>query len=171
MWLIWSVAAFVTSVLVHAIVMRFVGDRAGTVAIFFAIGGVAGVALIGYFLRSYGFTPPTLAGALTYSFAREFYIFVFTLVGNSVSLGLLTKLERTSARACRYHQLLSRRYHGRATFRAARTKAISSGPVQAGLRLTARGKSAVRMFSFLRAIFGRPNRWVARTARGSDYAS
>ena len=70
--------AFVTSVLVHAIVMRFV-ERAGTVATFVAIGGMSGGALIGYCLQSYGFTPATLAAILTYAFACEFYIFLFTL--------------------------------------------------------------------------------------------
>jgi hypothetical protein len=169
MWLIWSVGAFVTSVLVHAIVMRFV-ERAGTVAIFVAIGGMAGGALIGYCLQSYGFTPATLAAILTYAFACELYIFLFTLVGNSVSFGLLTKLEShpldaaAIARFYRAEAMIGRRFE-----QLERSDFISTGP--AGLTLTVRGKRAVRMFSFLHVMFGRPNRWVARMARGSDHAS
>ena len=169
MWLIWSMAAFVTSVLVHAIVIRFV-ERAGTVATFVAIGGVSGVALIGYCLRSYGFTPTTLAAILTYAFACEFYIFLFTLVGNSVSFGLLTKLEShplepaAIASFYRAEAMIGRRFE-----QLERSDFISTGP--AGLTLTARGKRAVRMFSLLHVMFGRPNRWVARMVRGSDHAS
>lgn len=169
MWLIWSMAAFVTSVLVHAIVVRF-GQRAGTVAIFVAIGGVWGIALIGYCLRSYGLAPATLAAALTYAFACEFYIFLFTLVGNSVSFALLTKLERHPLEAAaitgfyRAEAMISRRFE-----QLERSDFISTGP--AGLTLTERGERAVRMFSFLHVMFGRPNRWVARIAPGSDHAS
>ena len=91
MWLIWSVARLLTSVLVHAIVMRFV-ERAGTVAIFVAIGGMVGGALIGYCLQSYGFTPATLAAFLHPRSPVNSH-FPFYPRGNSVSFGLLTKLE------------------------------------------------------------------------------
>ena len=169
MWLIWSVTAFVTSVLVHAILVRLV-ERAGTVAIFVAIGGATGGALIGYCLQSYGFTPATLAATLTYAFACEFYIFLFTLVGNSVSFGLLTKLEHQPLKPAaiasfyRAEAMIGRRFE-----QLERSNFISTGP--AGLRLTARGKKAVRTFTFLHGMFGRPNRWVARMAREGDHAS
>ena len=95
MWLMLSVAAFVTSILVHAVAVRLV-PRAGAVPAFVAVGGAIGVALIGYCALSYGSAPPTLAATLVYAFACELYIFLFTLVGNSVSFGLLTKLAKSS---------------------------------------------------------------------------
>src|SRR3977135_4536201 len=93
MWLILSAAAFVTSVLVHAMAVRLAA-RARPVPPVVVIGGAIGAALIGLCARSYGLTPPTLAATLTYAFACELYIFLFTLVGNSVSFGLLTQLAR-----------------------------------------------------------------------------
>ena len=91
MWLMLSVAAFVTSILVHAVAVRLV-PRAGAVPAFVAVGGAIGVALICYCALSYSSAPPTLAATLVSAFACELYIFLFTLVGNSVSFGLLTKL-------------------------------------------------------------------------------
>ena len=98
MWLLASVAAFATSVLVHAVAMRII-ERAGAVAAFVAIGGGVGAALIGYCAGRYGLTAATLAATLTYAFACELYIFLFALVGNSVSFGLLTMLARQPLKA------------------------------------------------------------------------
>jgi hypothetical protein len=169
MWLTSSMAAFVTSVLVHAVAMRLLA-RAGAVALFVAIGGAIGAALIGYCARSYGLTPPTLAASLVYAFACELYIFLFTLVGNSVSFGLLTKLARQPlapadiAAFYRTETMIARRFE-----QLERSDFITAGP--AGFRLTPRGKRAVQTFSFLHAMFGRPNRWVSGMTCGGDDVS
>jgi hypothetical protein len=169
MWLISSVAAFMTSVLVHAIAMRFVA-RGGAVTIFVTIGGAIGAVLIIYCARSYGWTAATFAATLTYAFACEFYIFLFTLVGNSVSFGLLTKLTSRPLQGAaiagfyRAEAMTSRRFE-----QLERGGFIAGGP--AGLRLTARGRRLVRWFSLLHAMFGRPNRWVTRMSREGGHAS
>jgi hypothetical protein len=169
MWLILSVVAFVTSVLAHAVVMRF-AKRAGTVAIFVAIGMVTGGVLIGYCLRRYGFTPATLAATLTYAFACELYIFLFTLVGNSVSFGLLMKLARHPLKPTdivhlyRTEAMIARRFE-----QLERGDLITAGP--AGFTLTARGKRVVQVFFILHAMFKRPNRWAAAMSSEGDDAS
>lgn len=169
MWLIPSAAAFAASALAHAVAMRLAG-RAGAVAVFVAIGGAVGAVLIGYCAGRYGLTPATLAATLTYAFACELYIFLFTLVGNSVSFGLLTKLAGQPLKAAdiagfyRAEAMIGRRVE-----QLERGNLITGGP--AGLRLTARGERVVRIFSVLHAIFGRPNRWVSEVTREGDHAS
>src|SRR3981081_122206 len=93
MWLILSAAAFMASGLIYAVVVRPLG-RAGAGAGFVAVGGRRGAAMSSFCPRRYGLTPPSLAATLTYAFACELYMFLFTLVGNSVSFGLLTQLAR-----------------------------------------------------------------------------
>jgi len=167
MWLILSAAAFVTSVLVHAMAVRLAG-RARPVPAFVLIGGAIGVALIVLCARSYGLTPPTLAATLTYAFACELYIFLFTLVGNSVSFGLLTKLASHPLKAdeiagfYRAEAMIARRFE-----QLVGSDLITTSP--AGFKLTTRGKRVVRIFSLLQAVLGRSNRWVARmTCEGDD---
>jgi hypothetical protein len=169
MWLMLSVAAFVTSILVHAVAVRLV-PRAGAVPAFVAVGGAIGVALIGYCALSYGSAPPTLAATLVYAFACELYIFLFTLVGNSVSFGLLTKLASHPLRPdeiaafYRAEAMITRRFE-----QLAANDFITT--VADGVKLTARGKRVVRIFSLLHAVFGRLNRWTAKMTDEGDDAS
>ena len=169
MWLMLSVAAFVTSILVHAVAVRLV-PRAGAVPAFVAVGGAIGVALIGYCALSYGSAPPTLAATLVYAFACELYIFLFTLVGNSVSFGLLTKLASHPLRPdqiaafYRAEAMITRRFEQLEGSDFITTRAN-------GVKLTARGKRVVWIFSLLHAVFGRPNRWTAKMTDEGDDAS
>jgi hypothetical protein len=169
MWLMLSVAAFVTSILVHAAAVRLL-PRAGAVPAFVAVGGVIGVALISYCALSYGLAPPTLAATLAYAFACELYIFLFTLVGNSVSFGLLTKLASHPLRPdqiaafYRAEAMITRRFEQLESSDFITTRAN-------GVKLTARGKRVVRIFSLLHAVFGRPNRWTAKMTDEGDDAS
>src|SRR5262245_3974450 len=168
MWLIPSVTAFLTSVLLHAVAIRL-AERAGAVATFVALAGVIGLVLIAYCAGSYGLTPVTLAATLSYAFACEFYIFLFTLVGNSVSFGLLTKLARHPLEAAeiaafdRAEAMVARRFE-----QLERANLVTAGP--AGFRLTARSERLVRIFSFLHVLFGRQNRWVSGAGEGDDAA-
>jgi hypothetical protein len=169
MWLILSAVAFITSVVVHAVAVRLI-ERAGAVAAFMAIGAVMGIALIGYCAVVYGLTPAVLAATLTYAFLCELYIFLFTLVGNSVSFGLLTKLAGHPLKPAeiagfyRTEAMIARRFE-----QLERGDLIAAGP--AGFGLTARGERVVRIFSLLHAMFRRPNRWVSAMTRGDDDAS
>ncbi|HEY7664514.1 MAG TPA: hypothetical protein VH934_15450 [Xanthobacteraceae bacterium] len=161
--------AFSASVIVHAAAMRLAGC-AGAVAVFVGVGGVIGVALIGYCLVSYGWTPATLAASLTYAFFCELYIFLFTLVGNSVSIGLLTKLASQPLKPAaivdfyRKEAMIARRFE-----QLGRGNLLSAGP--AGLELTVRGARIVRIFSLVHALLHRPNRWVSRMSCEGDDAS
>jgi hypothetical protein len=168
MWLIPSVTAFLTSVLLHAVAIRL-AERAGVVAAFVVIAAVIGLALIVYCAGSYGLTPATLAATLSYAFACELYIFLFTLVGNSVSFGLLSKLAGHPLEGAeiaafdRAEAMVARRFE-----QLERANLIAPGP--AGFRLTARSERVVRIFSFLHILFGRQNRWVSSPGGGDDAA-
>ena len=170
MWLILSVAAFVTSVLVHATAVRLAARAATGAGVRGNRRGDRGRADRATALRSYGLTPPTLAATLTYAFACELYIFLFTLVGNSVSFGLLTKLASHPLKPdeiagfYRAEAMIARRFE-----QLEGSDLITTSP--AGFKLTARGKRVVRIFSLLHAVFGRPNRWVARMTGEGDDAS
>jgi hypothetical protein len=145
-------------------------ERAGAVAAFVTIGGAAGAGLIGYCATSYGLTPATVAATLTYAFACELYIFLFTLVANSVSFGLLTRLAGQPLKAAeiarfyRADAMIGRRFE-----QLERGNLIAAGP--AGHRLTRRGEGVVRMFSRLHALFRRPNQWVSAMGREEADAS
>jgi hypothetical protein len=134
--------------------MRFV-RRIGAVAGFVAIGGAIGVVLIGYCGRSYGWTPATLAAILSYAFFCELYIFLFTLVGNSVSFGLMAKLANRPLNASeiaafyRTEAMVARRLE-----QLERSNFVASRP--AGPTLTPRGVRVVQLFSVLRSVFRRP---------------
>ena len=76
MWLMLSVAAFVTSILVHAAAVRLV-PRAGAVPAFVAVGGAIGIALIGYCALSYGFgtTDPCRNSGLCFCLRALYFSF------------------------------------------------------------------------------------------------
>ena len=168
MWMMLSVAAFLTSVLIHAVAMRFV-QRVGAVAAFVAIGGTVGTLLIAYCAISYGLTSAALATTLAYAFACELYVFLFTLVGNSVSFGLLTRLAKHPLKPAdiagfyRTEAMIARRFE-----QLEQGNFITAGP--AGFRLTKRGKGLVQIFSLLHAALRRPNQWVSAATREGDDA-
>jgi hypothetical protein len=169
MWLIPSVAAFVIGVFVHSAIMR-IAAHARPVPAFMAIGGAIWIMLIVYCVRRYGLTAPAIAAVLIYSFACELYIFLFTLVGNSVSFGLLARLADAPlkpdaiARFYRTEGMIARRFS-----QLESNDFIVGGP--AGFTLTTRGKRVVHMFSLLHRVLGRPNRWAAEIIREGDHAS
>jgi len=167
MWMILSMAAFVTSVLIHVVAMRSV-QHAGAVSAFVTIGGTVGILLIAYCATSYGLTSAALATIVAYAFACELYVFLFTLVGNSVSFGLLTRLARHPLKPAdiagfyRTEAMIARRFE-----QLERGNLITAGP--SGVRLTKRGERLVQIFSLLHAAFRRPNQWVsAATREGYD---
>jgi hypothetical protein len=153
MWLNLSAVAFAVGVLVHAVTLRL-APRAGAVTAFVAIGGAVGAGLIGYCVLKYGLTPTTMATVLAYAFAGELYIFLFTLVGNSVSFGLMARLARRPLEPAeiadfyRTEAMIERRLDQleRANFIVVD---------QAGLRLTMRGQRIAKGASILRSIFRR----------------
>jgi hypothetical protein len=91
-------------------------------------------------------------------------------VGNSVSFGLLTKLASHPLRPdeiaafYRAEAMITRRFE-----QLEANDFISTGAD--GVKLTARGKRVVRIFSLLHAVFGRPNRWTAKMTDEGDDAS
>jgi hypothetical protein len=150
-----AVAAFAVSVLVHAVALRL-ARGVGAVAGFVLIGGAVGIALVGLSFAVFGFTPAFGATVLSYAFLCELYIFLFTLVANSVSFALMTRLARQPlqpaqiAEFYRTEAMLSRRYQ----------QLEQAGYIvaeQGGFALTPQGRMVVSVFSFLRALFRRPH--------------
>jgi hypothetical protein len=80
----------------HAVVGR-IRPGGNRVAQFLAAGGIGGVALVIHLWASSGITPAAKwAGVIAYAFACELWIFLFTFVTSSVSVGLLLSKLATS---------------------------------------------------------------------------
>ena len=154
MWLLLGMA-LAASVLGHAGVLRLF-QSAGAVTTFVAIGGAVGVLLVGCSLFYDGLTPTASAVVLTYVFACELYVFLFTLVGNSVSFGLMAQLAQHPlqpadiAKFYRAQTMVERRFE-----QLERANLIVRDG--AGFRLTVRAKRIIRAFSVLRSVFRRPH--------------
>ncbi len=155
MWLI-SAGAFAASVFVHSVAAHQ-SRHGGTVLTFVAIGIPIGILFIacGFFL--YGFTPAVLAGALLYALACELYLFLFTLVGNSVSVRLLAELQKRPLKAdeilsiYQTERMVERRFD-----QLQQSNLLISD--QGRFRLTPRGRKLVSIFGILRAVCRRPEK-------------
>jgi hypothetical protein len=155
MWLFDTFFAVAITVIGHAGLCR-VSMPLNVVARFLVTGGVVGACLVWRLLVSYGTAAPqTWAGALTFAFACEFYLFLFTLAITSVSANLLAHLSRRAMTNLDIEQL----YDSRQMVAARLDRLIAGGLLAegpTGLRLTAEGARTVRTFRRLRDFFRHP---------------
>jgi len=95
MWAVAGILAFAATVLIHSLLCRlpFSGNR---VVSALGVGTLGGLALMVELTSRYGMRMQTWASVFLYAFACEFYIFVFTFVGSSISAGLLLSLRHES---------------------------------------------------------------------------
>ncbi|MBY0527544.1 MAG: hypothetical protein K2R98_29375 [Gemmataceae bacterium] len=90
MEILWVVAYLAAAIVGHAIAMRLSG-RGDSVTRFAMVGGFIGLGLSVHALF-FDSLPCGGAALVVYAFACELYVFLFTLVGTSVSVGILLKL-------------------------------------------------------------------------------
>src|SRR5262245_15872226 len=91
MWIGAPAAALALAVAAHAALCR-ARLAMNSVARFLVAGTVVGLALCVLMLAKFGFSVETAAGIAAYAAACELYIFLFTLVGGSISVSLLIRL-------------------------------------------------------------------------------
>lgn len=92
MWALSVLLSLIVAVTGHALACRM--PVAGNIVTkFLRIGGLTGLFLGGFEILRHGLSLETWAALLLYGFACELYIFLFTLVSNSVSTSILIALR------------------------------------------------------------------------------
>src|SRR5262245_17264170 len=93
MTLLWVVPHFVAAVAGHALLAR-TRLPGNSVAKFLLAGGLLGLALAAHRLALDGLCLSSVAALAAYAFCCELYVFLFTMVGSSISVKLLLSLRR-----------------------------------------------------------------------------
>ena len=151
-WLVSAGVAFAAAVALHALVVRrpYAGNG---VTVFLASGALVGVALAVHELWRRGPGTETAASLVVYALACELYIFVFTLVGTSVSAALLITL----ADGALAETEIAQRYDERHMVEGRLARLLATGLLRAddgACALTARGRALAAAFSRVRRLFG-----------------
>jgi hypothetical protein len=92
-WLLFAVACFALSLCMHALAARL-RPRANRVFSYAVVAGLGGLALAIALLASYGPDVRTWAALCLYALSAELYVFLFTMIGSSITARLLILLRR-----------------------------------------------------------------------------
>jgi hypothetical protein len=153
MWFNSALAALMVAIVVHYVTGRYIAS--GALARFIVIGCLAGVGLMAWLYRAYGWEIEAVAAILVYAFACELYIFLFTFASFSVSANLLSRLSREAMTSDQIDQL----YGSRQMVQMRIDRAIAKGLIVVDgdrVHLTIAGRQLVIVFNFLRACFRHP---------------
>ena len=142
---------FAVAVAGHAVLCRtrFVGN---IVTKFLAVGGLLGVALIGHNVFVQGLGVETWPAVLAYGFGCELYIFLFTLVGSSVSASLLLTLGTGTLPQTEIDKLYSNTYMVERRIDNLLAAGLL-GVTRSGYLVTAKGQSLLAVFRTLHRFF------------------
>jgi DNA-binding HxlR family transcriptional regulator len=154
MVILWAVPYFVAAVAGHALLTR-TALPANAVVKFLCVGGPLGLGLALHVLALHGVGLAALATLAVYAFACELYIFLFTLVGSSVSVRLLLALRAGDRSGADIDALYGSA--GMVTRRLERLAAVGL-LVRDGraVRVLPRGRRLVRVFAALKHFFRHP---------------
>jgi hypothetical protein len=121
---------------------------------FLAVGSVIGLALLVFLIDTYGIlSVETFAAALSYAFACELYIFLFTLVSSSISANLLMTLYDRELTAAEIDDIYdSERMVAQRIRRLLATGFLRSEA--SGLTVTPKGMRLQKLLRALYAFFG-----------------
>jgi hypothetical protein len=152
MWLLYTTFCFGASLIIFSLICQL-GFSRNTVFTFIGIGGFFGVFLLLLILNSFGLAVEFWSAILLYSFLCELYIFLFTFVGNSVSVSLIRALAKH-----RYMSLesIKKLYESDSPAIGRIEKLASVGLLcasESGYSLTAKGKRFIKIFQALRGFF------------------
>jgi hypothetical protein len=146
---VWAVAYFAAAVVLHALLSRL--PRGNPITKFLLVGGAAGIALI-WHLFATGASLAALAAVLTYAFACELYLFLFTLVASSISVRMLLLLRDKSLSASEIQAL----YDTTGMVQRRLERLVAAGLLQQHFdhyQISDRGKRVVRIFTTLKRSF------------------
>ncbi len=151
MWALWVLVYFAMAVAGHAVFCRlpFVWD---TVLKFLVVGGPLGLVLSGHMFLLEGLAVETWTALLMYGFACELYIFLFTLVGSSVSASLLLTLRTGTLPQAEIDNLYSNTYMVERRIDNLLAAGLL-GVTRSGYLVTAKGQSLLAVFRTLHRFF------------------
>jgi hypothetical protein len=142
-----SLLALLIAIAGHA-GLRRIAPGLGSVSAFLLAGCVVGAALAAALFERWGLRMETWAALAAYAFACELYIFLFTLVGSSVSVAFLYRLRSGAPPAADGRAMVTRRLQ----------RMVTSGILEktdTGYRHTTRGARLLRAYRYFRAFFRR----------------
>jgi hypothetical protein len=148
-WLEISLVAFFAATVAHCVFTRLPGPL-NSVSRFLVVGGLVGLALIGMLWRLQVPTISAVAGILLYAFLCELYIFMFTFVIGSLSVGILMELLTTGA-ALRPDPEAGSEMTRRRLVTLERNGFLAN--IRGALVLTRKGRTTVFLYRSLRAFF------------------
>jgi hypothetical protein len=145
------------AVLLHAALCRW-PTRLNVVATFLLAAVPCGLLLSAYLLGNYGVSIAVVAAIIVYAFACELYLFLITLVGNSVSSSLLFLLQGSELSASQ----IAAAYDDGRMVRRRLQQLVARGLLHhsaAGYLVTPRGARVVAVSNCVRRFFhGNGNR-------------
>jgi hypothetical protein len=154
MWLLLAILCFTLSVGLHAFATRL-RPHTNRVLSYAVVALLAGLVLVLALLDNYGLDVRTWAALCLYALAAELYVFLFTMIGSSITARILVLLGRRDMTPVeidaafptsgmvedRMHNLLD--------------NAFIRVDGDSGFKLTARGWLLVRCFRSMRSFFRR----------------
>lgn len=149
-----SLAFFAAAVILHAICVRTT-QAFSRIVLFMIVGSICGTGLLAFIFYSSGPSITLVASAVTYGFACELYIFLFTLVANSVSLGILVRLREKPLKA----EQISALYDPEAMVQRRFEQLSASGLIDTDGKkylATRKGEAVMQSMCKLRRFFGHP---------------
>jgi hypothetical protein len=154
MWLVYAVLCFALSVALHAVASRIRLDMNRVVS-YALVASVAGLVLVWALIGHYGADVRAWAALFMYALAVELYVFLFTMVGSSITARILITLRTRDLTLEELNSVFSTTgmVEGRMV------NLLDNGYIQpdgpAGYSLTPRGWLMVRAFRSLRNFFRR----------------
>lgn len=154
MFLLTIPAYFLLAVLLHSLLVR-TRLPGSSVFKFFAVGGTAGLCMLGHLLLLEAPTLGILAALAAYAFLCELYLFLFTMVMTSVSVRMLRLLLERD----RTHQEIDAAYDSRAMVERRLERMRVGGLLEgddARPRITPRAQRLVALFLAWKRFFRHP---------------
>lgn len=149
--ILWAMTYFTAAAAVHAIFVRL-PLKGDSVSKFVLVGGAFGVGLALHVLISFASPLLGIAALVGYAFACELYLFLFTLVGTSVSVRILLTLRDRAMTPDEIHALYAN--DNMVNGRIARLRSV--GLLKPDDCPSPRGRRLVAAFLALKRFFGHP---------------
>ncbi|MEQ8641162.1 MAG: hypothetical protein RIE31_11265 [Alphaproteobacteria bacterium] len=120
---------------------------------YLVVGGLIGLAMLLHAYFIFGLTIAWWISALFYAFVCELYIFAFTLVGSSISAGLLLRLRQNPLTVEEIEAAYSPASMVESRLHKMEATGLLERQENGEMRMTERGASLQRAFAMLRRFF------------------
>jgi hypothetical protein len=156
MWILWTAAYFIFAVGIHALTCRILS---GNRVIKFLVGGSSVVGLLAFHLLILNSSLWVFFSSLTiYAFLCELYIFLFTLVGSSISAKLLVTLRTKKLSDDEIARLYSTTGMVKSRIERLQATDLVCKLGSQNFKVSPKGEILVRAFSMFQWFFGHSER-------------